>query len=79
MNKIAYLPIEELLEFLFSNSNVLPAWVNQFNELIKTIKDFLIESVRSGVSQHWSIVPGLIAEDLKIVARWNDIAYSVLK
>lgn len=57
----------------------LEGYCHAYCKFEKPIKDFLIESVRSGVSQHWSIIPGMIAEDLKIVARWNNIAYSVLK
>jgi L-arabinose isomerase len=44
-------------------------------KLEKPLKKFFKETIKSGVSQHWIVVYGHIADDLKILCEWNNINY----
>ncbi len=39
------------------------------------LKDFFKENMRNGVSQHWVVLFGHLADDLEIVCRWNNFGY----
>ncbi len=41
----------------------------------RPLKDFFNEIIKNGVSQHWIVVYGNVADDLEILCRWNNVEY----
>lgn len=44
-------------------------------KLEKPLRVFFEENIKNGVSQHWLVLYGHIADDLKVICRWNNIGF----
>lgn len=56
----------------------LEGYCHAYCRIEKPLVEFFKESIKSGVSQHWVLTPGHIADDLKLLCRWNNISYTKL-
>jgi L-arabinose isomerase len=56
----------------------LEGYCHAYCRIDKPLVEFFKESIESGVSQHWVLTPGHIADDLKLLCRWNNIVITKL-